>query len=110
MSGTVITARAFSVRTALQLAMFFTLAFLLFACADGTGPELVRQVVVEPGASSMQVGDHVTYSARALDERGQDIEGRNVERIIESKACRAEEDDRVLDFLPMKAGERPQVL
>jgi len=79
MSGTVISARAFSVRTALQLAMFFTLTFLLFACNDGTGPALVRQVVVEPGATSMQVGDHVTYSARALDERGQDIEGRNVE-------------------------------
>ena len=42
MSGTVISARAFSVRTALQLAMFFTLTFLLFACNDGTGPALVR--------------------------------------------------------------------
>ena len=79
MSGTVISARASSERTALQLALLFTLTFLLFACDNGTGPALVRQVVVEPGAASMQVGDRVTYSARALDEHGQDIEGRNVE-------------------------------
>ena len=78
MSGTVVSARALSVRIAFQLAVVFTLTFLLFAC-DGTGPELVRQVVLEPGATSMQVGDQLTYSARALDERGQDIEGRHVE-------------------------------
>jgi len=78
MSGTVASARTLPVRTAFQLAVLFTLTFLLFACNDG-GPVLVRQVVVVPVATSMHVGDQLTYSARALDERGQDIEGRNVE-------------------------------
>ena len=77
MSGTVVSARALSVRTAFQLAGLFALSFPLFAC-NGTGPDLVRQVVVQPGAASIQIGDQVMFSARALDQDGQEIPGRRI--------------------------------
>jgi Tol biopolymer transport system component len=69
-------------RRALPTALALIMSFVLLACgSDGTAPPPIRvvaQVVVAPGSQNLTEGGQAAFSARALDDAGEEIEGRAV--------------------------------